>query len=97
MWVVELRGGAYDGFGGKCLQAPPAIVVAFRHTDAICSGHIAFDASHPGIVLRTAESYWRVEFDEDRLLAVYEVGDSSPGPCVEEFETVGAGGDLVPA
>lgn len=88
-WRVELRGGAYDGWGGNCEIVPGPILVAWR-CGPLCDGHATFDADEPAIVLRTAEAYRRVEFDTEAHRAVYEVGDGLGGPRVEESVFVGA-------
>lgn len=91
-WDCELRGGAYDGHKFDCSDPEPVVVI--WRCGRRCAGHATFDVHEPGIVLRTAESYRRVERDEDALHAVYEVGEGPPGPRVEERELVGASGGL---
>lgn len=91
-WDVTLRGGAYDGYQGIAVRTSPPteIVVAWSCGPGTgCRGHATFDPHDEGIVLRTAESYRRVELDAEKLTAVYEVGDGSPGgdgEVVEERE-----------
>lgn len=92
-WHIELRGGAFDGWRGLTPKDPAPILIAWkcgRH----CGGHATFAANDPAIVLRTAESYRRVEVDAEARTAVYEVGDSGPGLETEERELVGAGSGL---
>jgi hypothetical protein len=91
-WDCELRGGAYDGHAFECSDPGPICVV--WRCGPRCAGHVTFNAANPEIVLRTAESYRRVERDEDTRRAVYEVGEGSPGPRVQERELVGASGGL---
>lgn len=94
MWVVELRGGAFDGFKGRTPDDPGLTIVAWA-CSKFCVGHATWDAHNPDIVLRTAETYTLAEIDTEKRLAVYEVGESSPGPGVEEHETVGGGREPV--
>jgi hypothetical protein len=90
MWQIKLRGGAYNGFSGHTLDDPQPVVIAWACCPT-CEGHATWDPSEPAIVLRTAETYTLAELDTEKRVAVYEVGESSPGPGVEERELVGAG------
>jgi hypothetical protein len=90
MWRIELRGGAFDGWGGKTPCDPEPVLVAWR-CGPRCPGHAAFDLHEESIVLRTAEAYRRSEVDSDARVAVYDVGDGAPGLGVEGRELVGVG------
>lgn len=91
-WGLETRGGAYDGLTFCTYTRPQPVMIVW-----VCGGcreeHATFNATDPGIVLRTAESYRLVEVVDETHSAVYEIGDSSPGPFVEDEERVlvGAG------
>lgn len=93
-WDIRLQGGAFDGWEGATDLDPVEVLIAWvcgKH----CTGHMTFDAADPGIVLRTAESYRRVEVDVDERLAVYEVGERDPDPVIEdERELVGTAGEI---
>jgi hypothetical protein len=91
-WRIELRGGAFDGWGGTIECDPEPAIVAWRCDSCEgCSGHASFDVFSPAIVLRTAEAYRRSEVDSEAWVAVYDVGDGAPRPGVEERELVGIG------
>lgn len=97
MWRVELRGGAFDGFQGSTAADPEPVVIAWACRGRGCGGHATFDAHDANIVLRTAETYTLAEQDTEKRMAIYEIGERSPGGGREERETVGVGGELVPA
>lgn len=93
-WRLKLQGGAYDGWVGTLRVDPPDVIVVWV-CGSDCDGHATVDPHDPSIVLRTAESYRRVEVDLDERLAVYAVGEGDPSTWREERELVGAGaGDL---
>lgn len=92
-WHYEFRGGAYDGYGFDAVDDPQPVLIVWR-CNSRCEGHATFEPHNPGIVLRTAESYRRTEVDDDSRSAIYEVGESSPGPWVDERELVGVSGGL---
>jgi len=59
-WVIELRGGSFDGWTGLTHQTPKRELTAWRcdvRTPTSCEGHAAFDARHPDVVRSTAVVY----------------------------------------
>lgn len=88
MWTLRLRGGAFDGGSGECTEPSEVLIVWGDKTKWWATD----DPHNPTIVLRTAESYRLVERDDDERIALYEVGEQSPGPQIEDraFVPVGA-------
>lgn len=81
MWKLTLRGGAFDRFEGDSHDEPPAVLIAWADGDEC---RMTDDPLHPGIVLKTAESYRRTARCESKRRAIYQVGDGAPRPVVVE-------------
>ena len=92
-WEVRVRGGSFDGLEATSVEVPGVILVLWRclglgltcEGGVGCRGHGTFHPEHPGIVLKHAVAYRRVELREDERLAVYELDAETRGPEVYDF------------
>lgn len=92
-WTLKLRGGPFHGIETTWPKADP-VLIAWRCGGMGCQGHFTMDPEADLINLETAVAYRRTERDDEARVAIYEVGEDTPGPGLEreERELVPAGG-----
>lgn len=92
-WHYTLRGGVYNGLEFDAIDEPQPVLIEWKCAP-LCGGHATFDPGCPVIVLRTAESYRRVEMDLEARRVVYDVGASQPDLGAWERDLVGVSGEV---